>query len=49
MHRAGRLPQILGEVGNDHSRSRLVVWVAWMAGKAIVSRLVSEKVEKWRP
>lgn len=49
MHRAERLPQIPGEVGNDHSRSRLMVWVAWMAGKAVVSRLVSEKVEMWRP
>ena len=52
VHRAGRLPQIPGEVGNTHGRSRLVVWVAWMAGKAVkavVSRLASEKVEMWRP
>lgn len=43
MHRAGRLPQCLGEVGNDHSHPRLVVWVEWMAGKVLVSRLVSDK------
>lgn len=43
MHRAGRLPQFLGEVGNDHSHPRLVVWVEWMAGKVLVSRLVSDK------
>lgn len=49
MHRAGRQPQILREVGNDHSHSRLVVWVAWMAGKTVVSWLVSEKVKIWWP
>lgn len=26
-----------------------VVWVAWMAGKTVVSWLVSEKVKMWWP